>query len=72
MRKENLCRKKISQVSMYVALFTLALVGDSQYFLTVSKYIVFNHLLDQTWEAHDISPCYVFAFKSVLPYEVYT
>ena len=41
-------------------------------FLTVSKYIVLNHLLDQTWEAHDISPCYVFAFKSVVPYEVYT
>ena len=30
MRKKNLCRKKISQVSMYVALFTLALIGDSQ------------------------------------------
>ena len=52
-------------------LFTLALIGDSQ-FLTVSKYIVLNHLLDLAWEAHDISPCYVFAFKSVLPYEVYT
>ena len=45
MRKENLCRKNISQVSMYVALFTLALIGDSQ-FLTVSKYVVLNHLLD--------------------------
>ncbi len=56
---------------MYVAIFTVALVGDSQ-FQTVSKYIVLNHLLDQTWEAHDISPCYVFAFKSVLAYEVYT
>jgi hypothetical protein len=52
-------------------LFTLALTGDSQ-FLTVSKYIVLNHLLDLTWEAHDISPCYVFAFLSVLPSEVYT
>ena len=52
-------------------LFTLALIGDSQ-FLTVSKYIVLNHLLDLTWEAHDISPCYVFAFKSVVSYEVYT
>jgi hypothetical protein len=31
MRKENLCRKKISQVRMYVALFTLALIGDSQF-----------------------------------------
>jgi hypothetical protein len=31
MRKENICRKKISQVSMYVALFTLALIGDSQF-----------------------------------------
>ena len=31
MRKENLCRKKISQVSMYVALFTLALIGDRQF-----------------------------------------
>ncbi len=64
MRKENLCRKKTSHVSVYVALFTLALIGDSQ-FVTVSKYIALNHLLDQTWEAHDISPCYVFAFKSV-------
>ncbi len=49
---------------------TLAYIGDSQ-FLTVSKYIVLNHLLDLTWEAYDISPCYVFAFKSVVPYEVY-
>jgi hypothetical protein len=32
MRKENLCRKKISQVSMYVALFTLAFIGDSHFF----------------------------------------
>jgi hypothetical protein len=32
MRKENLCRKKISQVSMYVALFTLVLIGDSHFF----------------------------------------
>ena len=31
MRKENLCRKKISQVSMYVALFTPALIGDHQF-----------------------------------------
>jgi hypothetical protein len=31
MRKESLCRKKISQVSMYVALFTLALIGDCQF-----------------------------------------
>ena len=52
-------------------LFTLALIGDSQ-FLTVSKHIVLNHLLDLTWEADDISPCYVFAFKTVVPYEVYT
>jgi hypothetical protein len=29
MRKEILCRKKISQVSMYVAVFTLALIGES-------------------------------------------
>jgi hypothetical protein len=36
MRKENLCGKKISQVSMYVSLFTLALIGDSQ-FLTASN-----------------------------------
>ena len=56
---------------MHVALFTLALIGDSQ-FLAVNKYIVLNYLLDQTWEAHDISPCYVFAFKSVLHHEVYT
>jgi hypothetical protein len=33
---------------MYVALFTLALVGDS-HFLAVSKYIVSTQLLDQTW-----------------------
>jgi hypothetical protein len=31
MRKENLCSKKIFQVIMYVALFTLALIGNSQY-----------------------------------------
>ncbi len=31
MRNKNLCRKKISQVSMYVALFTHALNGDSQF-----------------------------------------
>ncbi len=31
MRKENLCRKKISQVSVYSALFTLALIGDHQF-----------------------------------------
>ncbi len=31
MRKKNLYRKKISQVSMYVFLFTLALIGDSQF-----------------------------------------
>jgi hypothetical protein len=49
MRKENLCRKKIYQVSMNVVLFTLALIGDSKFFLTVSKYIVSNQLLDQTW-----------------------
>ncbi len=52
-------------------LFTLALIGDSQ-FLTVSKYMVLNPLTDLTWEAHDISPCYVFAFKSVLPSELST
>ncbi len=57
---------------MYVSLILpLPLLGTVN-FLTVSKYIVLNYLLDQTWEAHDISPCYVFAFKSVLPYEVYT
>ncbi len=71
MRKENLYRKKTSHVSVYVALVTLALIGDSQ-FLTVSKYIVLNHLMGLTWETHDISPCNAFAFKSVLPYEVYT
>ncbi len=52
---------------MYVALFTLALVGDSQFLDSQYIYIVLNHLLDQTWEAHNISPCYVYAFKSVLP-----
>jgi hypothetical protein len=45
----------------YLPLLLLGTVN----FLTVSKYIVLNHLLDQTWEAHDISPCYVFAFNSL-------
>jgi hypothetical protein len=52
-------------------LFTLALIVDSQ-FLTVSKFNVLNHLWDLTWVAHDISSCHVFAFKIVLPSEVYT
>ncbi len=30
---------------MYVALFTLALIGDSQIFVTVSNYIVSNQLI---------------------------
>ena len=34
-------------------------------FLTVSKCIVSNQLLDQHGEAHDISPCLVFAFNSL-------
>ncbi len=52
MRKENLCRKKISQVSIHVALFTLALIGDCQFFLTVSKYIVLNHLFGSNMVRH--------------------
>jgi hypothetical protein len=41
-------------------------------FLTVSKYIVSTYCWIKHGEAHDIGPCLVFAFKSVLPYEVYT
>ncbi len=56
---------------MYVALFTLALIGDSQFFVTVGSYIVSNQLISHG-EAHDINNCLVFAFKSVSPHEVYT
>ncbi len=49
MRKENLCRKKISQVSMYVALFTLAYIGDSQFFWQSVNILCQTKLLDQTW-----------------------
>ncbi len=40
-----LAGKRLSQVSMYVALFTLALIGDSQFFVTVGNYIVLNQLI---------------------------
>ncbi len=43
-------------------------------FVTVGSYIVLNQLI--CWinhgEAHEIKTCIVFAFKSVLPHEVYT
>jgi hypothetical protein len=65
--------KKLSQVSMYVALFTLALIGDSQFLwqlvvlLCRTTYCWINH-----GETHEINTCIVFAFKSVLTHEVYT
>ncbi len=58
---------------MYIALFTLALIGDSQFFLQLVD-IVSNQLicLINHCEAHEINTCIVFAFKSALPHEVYT
>ena len=67
MRKENLCRKKISQVSMYVALFTLALIGDRQFRQSV-KILWWTIYWLKHGEAHVISPCLVFAFKSVFTF----
>ncbi len=32
-------------MSVYVALFTLALIGDSQFFVTVGNYVVSNQLI---------------------------
>jgi hypothetical protein len=52
---------------------TLAFIGDSQFLWQLVVYYVeptccwLNH-----GEAHEVNTCFVFAFKSVLPYEVYT
>ena len=44
--KKTFAGKRLSQVSMYVALFTLALIGDSHcLFVTVSNYILSNQLI---------------------------
>jgi hypothetical protein len=45
MRKKTFTGKRLSQVSMYVVLFTLVLIGDSQFFVTVGSYIVSNQLI---------------------------
>ena len=62
MRKENLCRKKISQVSIYVALFTLALIGDHQFRQSVNI-LCWTICWIKHGEAHVISPCLVFLLR---------
>ncbi len=57
---------------MYVALFTLALIGDRQFLWQSVIILCQTNCWIKHGEAHDISPCLVFAFKSVLLYEVYT
>ncbi len=42
--KKTFACNRLSQVSMYVAFFTLALIGDSQIFVTVGSFIVSNQL----------------------------
>jgi hypothetical protein len=37
--------KRLSQVSMYVALFTLALIEDSQFLVTVGSFIKLKQLV---------------------------
>jgi len=66
MRKENLCRKKISQVSMYVAFLPLPLLGTINFRQSVNI-LCWTICWIKHGEAHVISPCLVFAFKSVLP-----
>jgi len=66
MRKENLCRKKISQVSMYVAFLPLPLLGTVNFRQSVNI-LCWTICWIKHGEAHFISPCLVFAFKSVLP-----
>ncbi len=45
MRKKTFAGIRLSQVSMYVAFFTLALIGDSRFFVTVGSFIVLNQLI---------------------------
>jgi hypothetical protein len=48
--KKTFAGKRLSQVSMYVALFTLALIGDSQFLRqSVVMLCQTNLLLDQSW-----------------------
>jgi hypothetical protein len=49
----------------------LPLLGTVIFFKSVNILCRFNCWIKHG-EAHDISPCLVFAPKSVLPYEVYT
>ncbi len=72
--KKTFAGKRLSQVSMYVALFTLALVGDRQFFVTVSNYFVSNQLIAGSIMVRHMMLIHVlsFAFKSVLPHGVYT
>ncbi len=44
-KNKTIAGKRLSQVSVYVALFTLALIGDSHFFVTVGNYIVSNQLI---------------------------
>ncbi len=73
-KKRTFAGKRLSQVSMYVALITLALIGDSQFSVTVGNYIVSNQLIaGSIMVKHMILKLvFVFAFKSVLPCEVHT
>ncbi len=49
--KKTFAGKRLSQISMYVALFPLALIGTVN-FVTVGSYIVSNHLLGSIMVRH--------------------
>jgi hypothetical protein len=59
---------------MYVALITLALIGNSQFFVTVGSYIVPNLLIVGSIMVRHMKLILLLSllFKSVLPHEVFT